>query len=151
MRRPGRRGVGAVAAPTPGIDHLVVAGAAGYLAVGAGWLLADRAGLEIAGFGAPFVQLTAIHFTFAGAVGTVLAWQAWQAWRAWRLGASAVSVVVPMLLAVQWAVGANLGTPALSIPVMAATHGAANAVGFCLLGVLGWRRAATGAADAEVR
>jgi hypothetical protein len=194
----------------PTVDHLVVAVAAGYLAVGAGWLLADRAGLEPVGFGPPFVQLTAVHFTYAGAIGTVLAWRAWQrhrgrvavvavaataaappliaagfvafgplqiagavlltvgtyayAWlvlrhvvravprgAAWLLGASAVSVIVPMLLAVQWAVGANLGTPALSIPAMAATHGVANAVGFCLLGVLGWRRAAAGAADAEVR
>jgi hypothetical protein len=195
----------------PCTDHLVVAVTAGYLAVGAGGLLADRAGLEPAGFGPPFVQLTAVHFTYAGAVGTVLAWRAWRrrprgraavvavaatatapplvaagfvaygplqiagavlltvgtyayAWvvlrhvvatvdrgSAWLLGASAVSVVVPMLLAVQWAVGANLGTPALSIPAMAATHGTANAVGFCLLGVLGWRRAAAGAADAEVR
>jgi hypothetical protein len=194
----------------PSVDHLVVAVAAGYLAVGAGWLVADRAGIEPAGFGPPFVQLTAVHFTFAGAVGTVLAWRAWRrrggrvatvavvatanappliaagfvafgplqiagavlltvgtcayAWvvlghvvptvhrnAAWLLGTSAVSVVVPMLLAVQWAVGANLGTPALSIPAMAATHGVANAVGFCLLGVLGWRRAAARVADAEVR
>jgi hypothetical protein len=194
----------------PGVDHLVVAVVAGYLAVGAGWLVADRAGIEPAGFGPPFVQLTAVHFTYAGAVGTVLAWRAWRrhggrvatvavattatappliaagfvafgplqivgavlltlgtyayAWvvlrhvvptvprtAAWLLGASAGSVVVPMLLAVQWAVGANLGTPALSIPAMAATHGVANAVGFCMLGVLGWRLAAAGAADAEVR
>jgi hypothetical protein len=46
-----------------------------------------------------------------------------------------------MLLAVQWAVGHNLGTPALSIPDMVRFHGVANAVGFSLLGVLGWRLA----------
>lgn len=172
---------------------------AGYLAFGSLWLLADRAGDEPAGFGPPFVQLTAVHFAYAGFVATVLAGCAWArrpddrlaataaiaiagapplvaigfaavgalqivgavlltvgtyalAWvtlrhvvptvrplAAWPLGASAVSVLVPMALAVQWAVGANLGTPALSIPQMAATHGVANAVGFALLGVLGWR------------
>jgi hypothetical protein len=198
----------------PRVDHLLVAVAAGYLAVGAAWLLADRAGLEPAGVGPPFVELTAVHFTYAGAIGTGLAWQAWRrrrgdrvaalavtavagapplvavgfvaygalqivgavlltvgtyayAWvvlrhlvwtldrrTRWLLGVSAVSVVAPMLLAVQWAVGANLGTPALSIPAMAATHGVVNAVGFCLLGVLGWRRVAAEAAeaaDAEAR
>jgi hypothetical protein len=163
-------------------------------------LLADRAGYEPAGFGPPFVQLTAVHFAYAGFVATVLAGCAWArrpddrlaataaiaigaappfvaigfavlgalqvvgavlltvgtyalAWvmlrhvvptvrplAAWALGASAASVLVTMLLAVQWAVGANLGTPALSIPQMAATHGVANAVGFALLGVLGWSR-----------
>jgi hypothetical protein len=173
--------------------------AAGYLAFGSLWLLADHAGYEPAGFGPPFVELTAVHFTYAGFVATVLAGCAWRrrpddrlaataaiaiagappfvaigfaalgalqivgaivltvgtyalAWvtlrhvvptvrpvAAWALGASAVSVLVPMLLAIQWAIGANLGTPALSIPHMAATHGVANAVGFALLGVLGWR------------
>ncbi|WP_052666345.1 YndJ family transporter [Nitriliruptor alkaliphilus] len=186
--RGGRAGHGAV---------LVVA--CGYLAFGALWLLADRAAFEPAGFGPPFVRLTAVHFTYAGFVTTVLAACAWArqpddrvasvavitivvappiiavgfltvgalqivgavlltvgtyalAWvtlrhvvptvprsAAWLLGLSSVSVLVPMLLAVQWAVGTNLGTPALSIPHMAATHGVANAVGFALLGVLGWR------------
>ena len=145
------------------------------------------------------MQLTAVHFTYAGFVTTVLAARAWHrrprdraavtsvvataaappviavgfawvgvlqvvgalaltvgtwalAWTtlrrivpeaprpaAWCLGSSSVIVLVPMLLAVQWAVGANLGTPALTVPQMAATHGVANASGFCLLGVLGWR------------
>ena len=53
---------------------------------------------------------------------------------------SALAVLVPMLLALQWAVGWNYGTPALSIPAMARTHGVVNAVGFALCGVLGWRR-----------
>ena len=47
-----------------------------------------------------------------------------------------------MMLAVQWAVGANYGTPALSIPAMVHVHGVANAVGFALFGVAGWRLAA---------
>lgn len=53
---------------------------------------------------------------------------------------SSLAVVAPMLLAVQWAVGWNFGTPALSIPAMAQTHGVTNAVGFALCGVIGWRR-----------
>jgi hypothetical protein len=55
------------------------------------------------------------------------------------LTTSALAVIVPMLLAVQWAVGHVVGTPALSIPDMARWHGAVNAVGFSLAGVLGWR------------
>ena len=58
----------------------------------------------------------------------------------WLLGISSVAVLVPMLLAVQWAVGWNYGTPALSIPSMARTHGVVNAVGFALCGVWAWRR-----------
>ncbi len=176
--------------------------ACGYLAVGALWLLADRLAVEPAGFGPPFVQLTAVHFTYAGFVATVMATRARTvrptdriagaavactvaapplvalgfvtvgalqivgavvltvgtyalAWVTLRhvvprsdtatsslLAISSVSVLVPMALAVQWAVGTNLGTPALSIPAMTATHGVTNALGFCLLGVLGWRREA---------
>lgn len=59
---------------------------------------------------------------------------------------SSVAVLVPMLLAVQWAVGWNFGTPALSIPAMARTHGVLNALGFSLCGVIGWLRIADGAA-----
>lgn len=56
------------------------------------------------------------------------------------LGVSAIAVVVPMLLAVQWALGANLDLPALSVPNMIRTHGAVNAFGFALLGLAGWWR-----------
>jgi hypothetical protein len=48
-------------------------------------------------------------------------------------------VVVPMLLAVSWALGEVTSLPALSIPQMAATHGVVNAVGFSACGVVGWR------------
>lgn len=61
----------------------------------------------------------------------------------WLLATSSLAVVVPMLLAVHWAVGWNFGTPALSIPAMARTHGVLNAVGFSLCGVLGWLRLAS--------
>ncbi len=49
----------------------------GYLAFGSLWLFADRSGFEPAGFGPPFVQLTAIHFTYAGFVATLLARLVW--------------------------------------------------------------------------
>jgi hypothetical protein len=175
------------------------AAAAAYLLVGAVWLLADRSGLEPAGFGPPLVQLTAIHFHYAGFVAAVLAGCAWRwspgdrtaatalvltvasppivavgftfagqlqiagavlltlglwllAWVTLRdvapavpsvprglLVVSALATLVPMVLAVQWAVGANLGTPALSIPAMVRAHGVVNAVAFALCGVAGWR------------
>lgn len=181
-------------------SELVWVAAAVYLAVGGAWLVADRLDLEPAGFAAPFVQLTAIHFHFAGFAASVLAGCAmmWRrtrlsvlaatlivvappvvalgftfygplqiagavlltvglwllAWETVRVGVavgglvgtllfvSAVATLVPMILAVQWAVGANYGTPALSIPDMARWHGVANAVGFAFLGAVGWRLAA---------
>lgn len=110
----------------------------------------------VATVGAP--PLVAIGFTWYGALqvlgAVVLSVGLWTlAWLTlrhvvptvrgaprWLLGASAISVVVPMLLAVQWAVGVNVGTPALSIPDMARTHGVVNGLGFALLGILGWRR-----------
>lgn len=152
--------------------------ALGYLAVGAAWLLFDRAGIEPVGVVPPFVVLTAVHFSYAGFTATVLAGLVRRhtagaapglssamviavvgappivalgftvagalqivgavvltaglfmlAWLTIRhvardvddtlaralLIVSSVAVVVPMLLAVQWAVGWNFGTPALSI------------------------------------
>jgi hypothetical protein len=181
------------------LDVVWVAAAA-YLAVGAGWLVADRLDLEPAGVAAPFVQLTAIHFHFAGFAASLLAgcavrWRAsgvsilaaalivvgppivalgfttdgrlqiagavvltaglwllaWEIVR--RIGpgigglagtlliVSALATLAPMILAVQWAVGASYATSALSIPEMARWHGVTNAVGFAFLGVLAWRLA----------
>lgn len=175
--------------------------AAAYLVVGSLWLLADRLDLTPGGFAAPFVQLTAVHFHYAGFASLVLAGSAWRwcphsrtaataaililaappivasgfaflgllqitgaallalglwllAWVTLRhvapqvnrvagslLVVSSIAVLVPMGLAVQWAVGNNFGTPALSIPHMVLTHGITNAIGFTLLGVTGWRLA----------
>lgn len=44
-----------------------------YLGVGTVWLAADRLALEPAGFAPPFVQLTAVHFIYAGFASTLLA------------------------------------------------------------------------------
>lgn len=184
------------------LDVAWVAGPA-YLAVGAAWLVFDRAGLEPAGVTPPFVVLTAVHFHYAGFVGALLvsvlrahagdrsprataaavvavvvapplvaagftlvgllqifgavvltAGLFLAAWLTLRLVVpsardgsarvllvvSSLAIFVPMVLAVQWAVGWNFGTPALSIPAMARTHGVLNAVGFSLCGVAGWLR-----------
>lgn len=53
---------------------------------------------------------------------------------AWLVARASVWVSMP--LATWWATGYVVGFPAPSIPVMAATHGVANAVGFSLCGLL---------------
>lgn len=183
------------------VRQVIWPAAAAYLVVGAVWLFADRLDLAPGGFAAPFVQLTAVHFHYAGFASAVLVGCAWRwcpssrtaataagltvagppvvaggfaslgllqiagavlltlglwllAWVTVRhvapqvnriagslLVGSSLAVLVPMGLAVQWAVGTNYGTPALSIPHMALTHGITNALGFTLLGVTGWRLA----------
>ncbi len=173
-----------------------------WLAVGASWLVIHEAGWRPLGLDGQIVELTAVHFHFAGFAGTVIAREVWTATRtaspraalvalvgtaasppviaigfaavpvlqvvgavtltiglwtaAWLtvrhvvpgtgraesalLTVSAASVLVPMLLASQWALGNVAGTPALSIPDMAAFHGTTNALGFSLLGLVAWRR-----------
>jgi hypothetical protein len=56
----------------------------------------------------------------------------------WLLAASSVAVLAPLALAVLYAAGRWLSTPAPSIRTMAWTHGLLNALGFSLCGVLGW-------------
>jgi len=54
------------------------------------------------------------------------------------LRAAAASVFVGMGLSSAYAVVDYLKSEALTIPRMAGTHGVLNAVGFCMLGLLGW-------------
>ncbi|HEX5947902.1 MAG TPA: YndJ family transporter [Acidimicrobiales bacterium] len=54
------------------------------------------------------------------------------------LVASALSPIIPMVLAVQWALAQHTGMPALSIDAMASTHGVLNAIGFVAAGLVGW-------------
>jgi AcrR family transcriptional regulator len=54
---------------------------------------------------------------------------------------SAAVLAVSMVLAVSWALGEATGLPHPSLAWMAATHGVANALGFALCGMVGWRRA----------
>ncbi|WP_240675197.1 YndJ family protein [Cellulomonas endophytica] len=55
------------------------------------------------------------------------------------LGTSALVLVVTMALALVWAVGEATGWPHPSLSWMVATHGLANALGFGLCGLVGWR------------
>jgi hypothetical protein len=54
------------------------------------------------------------------------------------LQVAAGAVFASMVLSAAYAVADFAGSDALTIPQMARTHGILNAVGFCLLGLLGW-------------
>lgn len=86
------------------------------------------------------VQLTVGLWTLAAVTLSRLRQAAADRVTAALLVTSSLAVLVPMLLAVVWASGWNLGTPAPTIPQMAWSHGVLNALGFALPGVLGWRR-----------
>jgi hypothetical protein len=173
-----------------------------YLTVGATWLVASRLGMEPVGIGEPIVELTAVHFHFAGFAAALLAARTYEVasrvtprWATagtiltigappivaigfttgaapaqvggavllslgvWivaaltvaavlpltagagarvLLGISALSVGVPMVLAVFWAAGQHYDVPALDVAAMARIHGTLNAFGFSLAGLLGW-------------
>jgi len=98
-------------------------------------------------FTAEFVELAGALVLTAGmwAVG-------WLTWRYSRLATldrlaggllagSAAVLAVSMVLAVSWALGEATGLPHPSLAWMAATHGVANALGFALCAMVGWRRA----------
>jgi hypothetical protein len=187
----------------------VPAAAMGYLAVGAGWLVVSRAGLRLGGFSPAIVELTAVHFHFAGFAATLMAARTLSALtgrhRAGQIAAagaylmvggtsivaiaiafalqppalvgaallasgvilvaavtvisvvprapriarlllttSAISVFLPMILAVLYTARPVLGTPALSLQDMAATHGVLNSLAFSVLGLVGWRLVTAG-------
>jgi hypothetical protein len=76
---------------------------------------------------------------------------AWLTWRYTRtsaadrrtatlLGVSAAVLLASMILALSWALGEATGLPHPSLAWMAATHGVANALGFALCAMVGWRR-----------
>jgi hypothetical protein len=52
---------------------LLPAAALGFLSVGGAWLVASRAALHPLGFSAPIVELTAVHFHYAGFAATMMA------------------------------------------------------------------------------
>jgi hypothetical protein len=56
----------------------------------------------------------------------------------WLLWLSAAGVVIPMLLAVDYAIGRVFPVPALDLRAMALIHGDLNALVFSLCGLLGW-------------
>jgi YndJ-like protein len=52
--------------------HLVPAAAVAYLSVGAAWLVLSRAGLQPEGFSHDVVELTGVHFHYAGFAATLM-------------------------------------------------------------------------------
>jgi len=177
-----------------------------FFAVGGVWTLADRLGLHPLGFGSDIVQLTAVHFHFAGLVlpvasglvvrefasSRIAATAGWgvlagvplvavgitstqlgrgpamEFFAALVLAASAMIIAVfqlrlaaqkrwPAKVRVLWSIagmalvfGMSLALlysarpyvmplPRLDLPWMRALHGTANALGFALCGLLGWR------------
>jgi len=199
---------------SPRPDVLVPAAAMGFLAVGAVWLVISRSGLRPLGFSPQIVELTAVHFHYAGfattlmatltlnrvpqeslartiasagsylmitgtpivALGITLSAKALAFGGAgllatgvisvavvtivsvvpgappparFLLAASAVSVLLPMVLAVLYTARPIFNSPALGLKDMAATHGVLNSLAFSTLGLVGWRlmgvRGASGA------
>lgn len=53
--------------------HLVPTAAVAYLAVGASWMVVSRAGLRPLGFSRDIVELTGVHFHYAGFAATLMA------------------------------------------------------------------------------
>jgi hypothetical protein len=66
------------------------------------------------------------------------------------LAVSGLSVWVPMVLAVAWALGQHTGGPALSIPDMARIHGSLNAFGFVGCGLAARWLATSAEAEQQV-
>jgi len=71
--------------------HLLPAAALGFLAVGAAWLIAARGGISL-GYSGPTVELTAVHFHYAGFGTPVTA-------TGIATGTAALTVIGPLLLA----------------------------------------------------
>ncbi len=175
-----------------------------YLVVGGTWFVISRLGWRPRSFPTVIVELTAVHFHYAGMTASLLGAETlarvgWPDQRAtaaklavaaivvsppvvaagftysptlqtlggsvlaaglillsgvtlfqvvprlsagpWRslLTISAIAVVAPMILAVDWVLGQHAEIPALSIPQMAQVHGSLNALAFSVCGLLGWR------------
>ena len=187
--------------------HLLSAAALGFLTVAGAWFVAYRAGISL-GYSTPIVELTAVHFHYAGFAATLmsaltLAALRQRSIRVQRTSAaagllvvagtpitatgiaigtaaltvigpvllaagilttaaltllfiaparraragralltiSAVVVVVPMLLGVDYAAARVLPIPALDLRTMAIVHGDLNAVFYVLFGLAGWSMA----------
>lgn len=81
-----------------------------YGAIGAAWLLADRLGWQPLGFSTDIVQLTAVHFHFAGIVLPVVTACALTRWSSRRLATAAGGLVV-------------LGVPAVAVGITSSQLG----------------------------
>lgn len=129
------------------IAGLVCRTVPGPLATLAAWSVPAGTGLVFAGY---FVNDAT---ELAGAVVLtagmwLVGWLTWRdvrplashPWTRWAFGIAAVVLVLTMLLALDWALGHVYDVPHLSLTWMAATHGAGNALGFGLCGMLAWRQ-----------
>jgi len=67
------------------------------------------------------------------------------------LGIASMSLAIAMSLAAVYAVGHYIGANYLILPIMVATHGLTNALGFSLCALIGWNLAVRGANDPESR
>ena len=57
----------------------------------------------------------------------------------WLLMVSSLTVVVPMLLGVDYAIARVLPVPSLDLRTMALVHGDLNAIAYALAGLAGWK------------
>ena len=83
-------------------EGLCADAALGYLAMGGGWVLAERAGVAPRGFDGAVIALTAGHFHYAGFLVTLFAGRVQHELFVWRLASRA-------------AVGVVLGVPAVAV------------------------------------
>lgn len=123
--------------------QLVPAAALGYLSVGAGWLAISRAGLRPLGFTPAIVELTGVHFHYAGFGATLIAGLTLMALhqrpRAGRLTASSALLVAAgtPITAVAITTGSApltiLGPVALTSGILAT----AGLIWFCLIPMVG--------------
>jgi hypothetical protein len=67
------------------------------------------------------------------------------------LGIASMSLAIAMSLAALYAVGHYIGASYLTLPIMVATHGLTNAIGFSLCALVGWNLALRGAREPERR
>jgi len=80
---------------------------AAYLVVGATWLVGSRLGVEPFGIGEPIVQLTAVHFHFAGFVAALLAARTCEAAKGsrWATVATLCTIGAPPVVAAGFTTG----------------------------------------------
>lgn len=105
--------------------HLVPAAAVGFLAVGAGWMVVSRAGLRPLGFSRDIVELTGVHFHYAGFAATLMAALTMMALRdRGRLAPFSTAAALLIVLGVPiTAAGIATGSPAATVvgPVLLGT------------------------------
>ncbi len=80
-----------------------------YLTVGATWLVASRLGLEPVGIGEPIVELTAVHFHFAGFAAALLAARTYEVAShvtpRWSTAGALLTIAAPPVVAIGFTTG----------------------------------------------